>query len=126
MNKYLVMVLVSLGLASCTVKDERYYLTHPKQLEQALKACPTQPDQGLDCDKLKQLGSRMEQLANQLQYSPQGFGHKILALQETIAKQEMELKKTPNTPELKKSLEQNKHDLGDYLAVVKWLESPRA
>jgi len=64
-------------------------------------------------------------LAYQLQYNPQGFGHKILALQQTIATQQSELT-TNNSPELKTSLAQNKQDLAYYLAVVKWLESPES
>ena len=127
MNKYLVMILVAaVGLVSCSVKDEAYYLSHPKELQQALKSCPTQQPQGASCDQLQQLGERLNQLAYQLQSSPQGFGSKILSLQETIAKQELELKDKKATPKIRASLVKNKNDLVDYLAVVKWLESPES
>lgn len=119
-------MLMALGLASCTAKNEQYYRSHPKELQQALKACPNQQPEGLSCDGIKKLAGRMNELAYQLQYSPQGFGHKILALQETIAQQEIEYKKTPDAANLKASLDQNKHDLVEYLAVVKWLESPES
>lgn len=124
MNKCLVMALVAaIGLVSCSVKDEQYYFSHPKELQQALKSCPAQKPQGISCEKLKHIGERMNNLAYQLQSNPQGFGSKILALQETIAKQEMESKRAP---EINASLTQNKHDLASYLAIVKWLESPES
>lgn len=126
MNKYLV-VLIVLGLASCTAaKDEQYYRSHPKQLQEALKACPNQQPQGLTCPQIEELGGRLNNLAYQLQSNPQGFGHKILSLQETLAKQKSELKKNKTNTELKASVEQNKNKLADYLAIVKWLESPES
>jgi hypothetical protein len=126
MNKYLVMsLLVSLGLVSCGVKDEQYYRLNPKALEKAIKDCPNQQPQGLSCPQIVQLGNRLGNLAYQLQSSPQGFGTKILSLQQTIAAQEKELKSKEN-PELSKSLQVNKADLADFLAVVKWLESPES
>jgi hypothetical protein len=127
MNKYLAMVLVaSLGLVSCSFQDEKYFLSHPKELHMALKSCPTQQPQGLSCDQLQHLAARLNQLAYQLQSSPQGFGTKILVLQELIAQEMHELKGKNETPELRASLEQNQHELADYLAVVKWLESPES
>ena len=82
MNKYLVLVLVSLGLVSCVAKDEQYYLSHPKELQQALKSCPAQTPPNMTCDALQKLGERLNSLAYQLQSSPQGFGNKILSLQQ--------------------------------------------
>jgi hypothetical protein len=67
----------------------------------------------------------MNNLAYQLQSSPQGFGAKILALQESIAQEELGLREK-DTPELKTSIAQKKHTLAEYLAVVKWLESPES
>ena len=123
MNKYFVMALITLGLVSCAAKDEHYYLSHPKELQQALKSCPYKQPQGLNCDELQKLGEQMNNLAYQLQSSPQGFGSKILSLQELIAKQEMQLNQNSDT-EISTSLAQKKHELAEYLAVVKWLESP--
>ncbi|MCL9685822.1 lipoprotein [Legionella maioricensis] len=124
MNKYLVVILIALGLTSCNVKNEQYYLSKPKELQKALKACPNQAPQGLSCQQLEQIGDRMNRLAYQLQSNPQAFGNKILALQQTIASQQLELKKNSTNKELQASLAQNQHDLVDFLAVVKWLESP--
>jgi hypothetical protein len=126
MNKYLVLVLVSLGLVSCSDKKEQYYRSHPKELQQALKSCPADTPPAMTCDALQQLGGRLNELAYQLQSSPQGFGAKILSLQETIATQEAELKESKTAPDVKPSLIKNKSDLADYLAVVKWLESPES
>ncbi len=107
------------------MKNEQYYLSKPKELQKALKACPNQAPQGLSCQQLEQIGDRMNRLAYQLQSNPQAFGNKILALQQTIAAQQLELKKN-RTKELQASLAQNQHDLVDFLAVVKWLESPES
>lgn len=124
MNKNLMLILVILGLTSCYAKDEAYYRSHPKELQQAMSACPLQKPQGMTCQQIEELGNRMNRLAYQLQSNPQGFGGRILALQETIAKQELELKTGQPTPELTTDIKQNKNELIDLLAVVKLFESP--
>ncbi|KTD59261.1 hypothetical protein [Legionella shakespearei] len=126
MNKYLVLGLMILGLTSCNQKDEQYYRNNIKELQQAIKACPNQQPEGATCAQLGELNSRLTSLAYQLQYSPQGFGNKILAIQQTIADQRSKLKTDGSNEELKKALKQNELDLVDYLAVVKWLESPES
>lgn len=113
-----------LGLTSCYKKDESYYLAHPKELQQAFSACPHQKPSGMTCEKIEELAKKLNQLGYQLQSSPQGFGKTILTLQETIAKQEIELKTNSNNADLKAALLQNKRQLIEYLAAVKWLESP--
>lgn len=125
MNKYIALALLSLGLASCGAKDEQYYRSHPKEIQKNLSACPSQQPEGLSCQQLQKLGERMNSLAYQLQSNPQGFGAKILALQESIAQEELQLKQNPG-PELKLAIKEHKHTLADYLAVVKWLESPES
>lgn len=127
MNKYGLLLLLILGITSCTVKDEQYYWQHPKDLQQALKNCPTSsPPKGFSCDEMNQLAKQMNELAYQLQYNPQGFGQQILLLQETIAQQEAALKLNQAMPETKSSLAKNKQNLKQRLAVVKWLESPES
>ena len=126
MNKYLVAILISLGLTSCTVKDKHYYQYNPNELQKAIKACPEHQPQGLSCDQVKELGNQMNGLAYQLQLNPQGFGAKILTLQQTIAEQQMQLNKEGANATLQASMQQNKQDLADFLAVVKWLESPES
>lgn len=121
-----MIILIALGLTSCNTKNEHYYQSHPKELQKALKECPDQVPQGLTCQQIEQVGKRMNSLAYELQASPQAFGNKILNLQQTIANQHTELKKNSNNQELKISLAQNQRDLADYLAVVKWLESPES
>lgn len=117
-------LLIILGLTSCMKKDKHYYQLHPNELQQAIKACPQQQPQGMSCEQLGTIANRMNSLAYQLQLSPQGFGTKILALQETIAHQQKQLKEANSNTELQDSLKKNKRDLSEYLAVVKWLESP--
>jgi hypothetical protein len=115
MNKCLAVLLVLFGISSCS-KNEHYYQTHPKELQKAISSCPKQHTSGLTCAQLEQLANRMNKLAYQLQLSPQGFGQKIMALQEAIAKEQ--------GSDLPAHLTQNKQDLADHLAVVRWFESP--
>lgn len=126
MNKYLVMLLVIFGVVSCTVRNDQYYRSHPRELQAALKECANHQFQGTECEKLQQLGQRMSYLAYQLQSSPQGFGAIILSLQEKIAQQESAAASNKLTAEEKQSLTENKERLVEYLAVVKWLESPES
>lgn len=124
MNKSLAVLFIILGLTSCSAKNEHYYKAHPNELQQALKACPNKQPVGLTCEQLESLASRMNKLAYQLQLSPQSFGKKIMALQETIAKEQAQLKIDNNNTNLQANLTQNRHDLADHLAVVRWFESP--
>ncbi|MFI4919147.1 MAG: hypothetical protein ACHP65_06300 [Legionellales bacterium] len=129
MNKYMLLILVILGLTSCTVEDEHYYRSNPKELQKAIKACPGKQPQNLTCQQVDALGSHMNSLAYQLQSSPQGFGSKILALQQTIASQQRDLQQATSTKNgiglgLEASLTQNQNELASLLAVVKWMESP--
>lgn len=124
MNKYWLLVLC-LGLSACNIKEESYYLSHPKALQQVIQACPNQQPLGWTCDQAQALGVRMNNLAYQLQASPQGFGIKILTLQQTIALQQQQQRKEKTVAEgLIANLNKNKNDLADLMAVVKWLESP--
>ncbi|KTC83111.1 hypothetical protein [Legionella cincinnatiensis] len=126
MNKCWVALLIALGLASCSAKNEYYYQTHPDELQQALKACPERQPQGLTCEQMETLATRMNELAYQLQMSPQGFGQKIIALQEAIAKEQNQLNTERNNENLEASLMKKKQDLADHLAVVRWFESPKS
>lgn len=126
MNKYLVVTLIVLGLTSCSAKDEQYYRTHPKVLQQAMKDCPNKQPSGLSCQQIEKVAVQMNTLAYQLQYNPQGFGAAILKLQQTIASQQIELTKSNANNELHLDLNKNKKELAERLAVVKWLESPES
>ncbi len=120
------MIFIIMGLTACSEQGEQYYRSNPKVLQMAIKSCPEKQPAGLTCEQIQQLGSRLSSLAYQLQLNPQAFGNKILAIQQTIAKQKLELKTGGLNTELKASIAQNEHDLADYLAVVKWLESPES
>ena len=125
MNKYIALSLVTLGLVACGPKDEQFYRSNPKEIQKGLENCPTQQPPGMSCEQLQKLGQHMNNLAYQLQSNPQGFGAKILALQESIATEEQQLKEK-ESPDLNNSLAEKKHTLAEYLAVVKWLESPES
>ena len=125
MNKCgLILLLVVFGLISCTKKDDHYYQTHPKELEQVIKNCPAQHPQQVTCDSLQKIAVRLNELAYLVQYSPQGFGTRISTLQEQIVRQEKQLKLEVSNSDLQANLLENKLILEEYLAVVKWLESP--
>ena len=126
MSKYVILVIASLWMAAVAAHNERYYSLHPIALQKAIKQCPEKHPATVSCEELNTVALRVNQLAYQLRSDPQGYGKKILALQETIAKQEAMLKNDPNRPELRASLDEHKRDLRESLAVVKWLESPES
>ena len=78
----------------------------------------------MSCGQLKNIASRVDELAYQLRLNPQGYGKEIITLQENIAKQEATLINQSNQPELQRALLDNKYDLDEHMAIVKWLESP--
>jgi hypothetical protein len=123
--KYLFMAC-TLFLVACSSRDEYYYLTHPQALQNAVKNCPEKQSSELSCNQLTNIAITTNDLVFQLQTHPQGFGKKILALQETIAKQKINLQTKADQAELKLIFEKNKRLLEQYLAVVKWLESPES
>lgn len=124
MNKWFVVILVLLGLTSCTKKDKYYYELHPYKLQQAISYCRDKQSHSVTCNQLRALANQMNHLAYQLQANPQQFGAKILALQEHLVRQQEQLKKGSNDEGLQAEIKQNKRDLKTHLAVVKWLESP--
>ncbi len=118
--KYLLMAFTLL-LVACSKPNEHYYQTHPQALQAALRECPAKQPSSLSCEQLRAIALTTNEMSIQLQSNPQAFGKKILALQESIAKQTIE---TKTNPELNSSLEKNRQLLAQYLAIVKWLESP--
>ncbi|KTC93804.1 MULTISPECIES: hypothetical protein [Legionella] len=125
MQKYLFMACMSLLLAACsTQEDGQYYRTHPQALQNAVKDCPAKQPANISCKQLAEVATGVNELAYQLQVNPQAFGKKIIALQETLASQQANLKANPNQPELKVTVQNNEEQLAEYLAIVRWLESP--
>ena len=125
MKKFLLLFATSLLLVSCHDKNEAYYWNHPEILHQKLQQCNSNASaQGLSCKTLRAIADRMQILAYELQQSPQGFGKKILALQEKIADQEFKLKKEANQKGLQEELEKDKEQLMQRIALVKQFESP--
>ena len=126
MIKHILLVTVSLWSAACAAHDGRYYSLHPMALQKALETCPQNKPRDVNCEQLKSIASRVNESANQLRINPQEYGQRILALQEKIAKQESALQKEPNQAELQSALAENRRELQDRLAIVKWLESPES
>ncbi|KTC78401.1 hypothetical protein [Legionella brunensis] len=126
MRKCLFLICLSILSTACSAQDEAYYRQNPQALQQAVKNCPNKKPTQISCEQLAILAESVNELAYQLQINPQAFGKKILALQETLAKQQIELKNNPNQPDLKNLIEENKKNLAERLAIVKWLESPES
>lgn len=126
MRRLLTIVSALLALNACAAKDARYYHLNPIALQQALKDCPQKQPQQVSCVELDKIALDVNQLAYQLKMNPQGFGTKILTLQNELVKQQQELQKNPKETALVASIENNQWQLAQYLAVVKWLESPES
>ena len=120
MTKYMLLMVASLWAVACSAHNEHYYRTHPKALQAAIQQCPAKSPSPLSCAQLKDIALRVNELAYQLRLDPQGYGQKILVLQEIIARQEANREEKEQQP----SLDENKIHLQERLAIVKWLESP--
>lgn len=124
MMRYITLAIISLWMTACAAHDGYYYSLHPKILQKALQECPKKQSSGIDCDQLKDIALRINESAYQLRLDPQAYGKKILFLQQTIAQQESALQEKSNQPDLQSSLKENKQNLQERMAIVKWLESP--
>ena len=124
--RYIILVIISFWMVACSAHDEHYYSLHPDALQQALKQCPGQQPKHVSCEQLKTVALHVNDLANQLRANPQDYGKQILALQETVAKQETALQQNAKQPDLDAELNNNKQQLKERLAIVKWLESPES
>lgn len=105
-------------------RDAYYYSVHPKILQSALQHCSEKQSIDTSCEQLKTIALSVNESAYQLRLDPQAYGKKILLLQQVIAQQESALKNQSNQPELQLTLIENKRQLEQRLAIVKWLESP--
>lgn len=119
MKKYSMVVMFTVFLTACQNADEQYYWNNPMALKKALSQCAQKSAKGLNCQKLQAIAQEMETLAYELRVSPQNFGKKIIALQESVAKEESATENKSASELLK-----NKKQLQQYLYIAKWLESP--
>lgn len=124
MIRLIIMGFAMLMLNACQAQDETYYRLNPIALQNALKNCPQQRSQGVSCEQLSLLNNQVKQLGYELQMNPQRFGQKILSLQEMLARQHAALKQDPKQSELKSQVQNNQQKLAEYMAIVRWLESP--
>ena len=107
------------NVMACSPHDEQYFTVHPKLLQEAIAECPDKAPKLVNCDNLHKIAVKVNDFVYELRMSPQAYGKTILALQETIATQEL-----AHQPELAPLIEKNKKELRERLAVVSWLESP--
>ena len=124
MIKYIILVMAALCATACVAHNDRYYSLHPNALQAAIETCSKQNTGDASCEQLHAVATKVNKLAYQLRLNPQGYGQDILKLQETIAKQTLSLRGALNQSELQSSMMENKQQLEERLAVVKWLESP--
>ena len=101
----IILILALFYGVVCDAHDLTYYRLHPDLVQNAMEGCPEKNPSDVTCDQLKKTALRINKLSYQLRSDPQGYGKKILSLQE-------------------QSNADNKEELQDYLAIVKWLESP--
>lgn len=123
----LLMVLcVSVDANACFSRDQGYFKTHPKALQEALTQCPDKAPKLVECDELQKIAVNINDFVNELRMSPQGYGQTILHLQEKIATQMASLSEASDPSELTASLDKDKQELQERMAVVNWLESPES
>lgn len=122
MKKHLSIVMGMLLLSSCTQHDMHYYRLNPDKLHEALQNCSGKTT--ATCQQLAATAVEMNRLAYELQTNPQGFGQRILSMQEKLAAQQQDLAQNPANKEVAQSINLLKQQLEQYMAIVKWLESP--
>ncbi len=125
MIKYLIMFITPFINTTAIAHDASYYSLHPVELQKLLEHCPNKQPNDVSCEALNDVALRANQLVFELQKSPQLFGQKILSLQEAKSMLEADLNRYPQKTELLTSIADHKQELGERLAIVKWLESPR-
>jgi hypothetical protein len=124
MNKYIIIAMAFFCGSASAAHDNDYYRLHPKKLQNVLQTCAEKQSSAINCEQLKTIALSINESAYQLRLDPQGYGKKILLLQQTIAQQESLLNEQSNQSGLQSTLNENKRQLQQHLAIVKWLESP--
>ena len=121
MVKLLLMSLAALQLVACSAPNAQYYRLNPQELPAATKKCQQTGFNNANCQELQGVALQINQMAYELQSRPQGFGQKILALQQALATSQQNAQLPENALLIKKI----KQQLRQRLAIVKWLESPQ-
>jgi hypothetical protein len=124
--KFILLSLAGNLLIACSKHtSSNYYRANPHALIAAIKACHLAPTMTSECAKLQIIAGKANQLAYRLQSNPQAFGRKIIALQEKLASLNAQLITHPKQSEIKQAIVHCQQQLDNYLAIVKWLESPQ-
>lgn len=128
MIKYLIILLPLLA-AGCNkpVRDVHYYSTHPAELQEAIEDCPDTHPEGISCEQINDCATYANEMISEFHYNRQIFGQKILELQKSLHELSRELSQhRPHSYHLQENFDIKKMLLNERLAIVKWLESPRA
>lgn len=124
MMKYIALMMMPFLAMGCT-HDEAYYRSHMAQLQKVMNQCPDHHPAELTCEQLQKIALRANALSDELRFDPQGFGQKILALQESMSVDEASIEANRHQPALQESIALHQMELSERLAIVKWLESPK-
>lgn len=110
-------------LMGCTKKDAHYYKMNPEQIQKARENC-SRDSGSISCQELVALQETVNLLVESLARDPQGFGKRILTLQEEITTLDKAVRAHPENLQLVTELDAKKAKLSEYLAIVKWQEAP--
>lgn len=124
MFKGLIIGCCVLALSACQAQDVNDYRLNPARLQAAIKQCPARSPANVSCAELMDAAKDVNRLAYELQMNPQGFGSKIIALQEALVQQQQRLMAQPRQTELALQIQAGQKQLAERLAIVRWLESP--
>ena len=79
--KYMVLIIALMWATVGVAHDEQYYSVHPSDLQKAIEVCAQHQSNGMSCERLKNMASRVNESAYQLRQNPQEYGKIILDLQ---------------------------------------------
>lgn len=130
-NRLSVCLSLLLSLSACGQFSEDALLDNPKQLEAQYQRCLATNSAASSCETVEPLYKQWNKAFLMAQIDPQGFGRKILALQQELEANQIKLvamKKQNQSPQEVKAQEKITHKQQKlnrlYMAVVKTLESP--
>jgi len=125
-----IILLSGLLLSGCTPeKNTDYFLQHPEKIKTEIHRCRTLSPQKINddtvCMAAKEATFKLTVLLRELMRNPQGFGSKIIAIQNQIAKTEQAIQKQPDSQALTQKLKTDNAQYQQLLAIIRLVESPR-
>lgn len=121
------ILLIGLVFGHLSFADAQIWFgEHPEALQKVIADCPHKQPKNISCKKLQEIGLRLNNFIFKFQTDAQNYGQDILNLQNKIVLEEEELTKSPESDALKLAIEKDKMEVGERLAIVRWLASPEA